>query len=149
MTAATTKDYYQILGVPEKATADEIKKSYRRLAKKYHPDANPNDPKAADRFKEIGEAYSVLSDEEKRKQYDQVRKLGPFAGLGGFGQRTGSPRPGTGAGAGTETRFSFDDLGDLGGLGDLFGSFFDRGRRRGKKGAAAERGQDVEFVVEI
>jgi molecular chaperone DnaJ len=149
MTAATTKDYYQILGVPEKATADEIKKSYRRLAKKYHPDANPNDPKAGERFKEIGEAYSVLSDEEKRKQYDHVRKLGPFAGLGGLGQRPGGPRPGGAPGAGTDTRFSFDDLGDLGGLGDLFGSFFDRGRRRGKKGATAERGQDVEFVVEI
>lgn len=146
MSAAATKDYYQILGVPEKASGDEIKKSYRRLAKKYHPDANPNDPQAAERFKEIGEAYSVLSDEQKRKQYDQVRKLGPFAGLGGFGQRPSSPGA---PGGGTETRFSFEDLGDIGGLGDLFGSFFDRGRRRGKREAAAERGRDVEFVVEI
>jgi molecular chaperone DnaJ len=146
MPAAGTRDYYQILGVSEKATADEIKKSYRRLAKKYHPDANPSDPKAADRFKEIGEAYSVLSDEDKRKQYDQVRKLGPFAGLGGFGQRPASPGA---PGGGPETRFSFDDLGDLGGLGDLFGSFFDRGRKRGKREAMAERGRDVEFVVEL
>lgn len=145
MATTATKDYYQILGVPEKASGDEIKKSYRRLAKKYHPDANPDNPRASERFKEIGEAYAVLSDDKKRKQYDQLRKLGPFAGMGGFGQRTTS----TASPGGTETRFSFDDLGDLGGLGDLFGSFFDRGKRRGKKEAKPERGQDVEFVVEI
>ena len=80
--ATATKDFYKILGVAENASADEIKKAYRKLAKQYHPDANPNDAAAADRFKEVSEAYSVLSDESKRKQYDQVRK---FGGLGGFG----------------------------------------------------------------
>jgi len=64
MSPVGTKDYYQVLGIPESASAEEIKKAYRRLAKKHHPDANPNNPSAADRFKEIGEAYSVLSDEE-------------------------------------------------------------------------------------
>jgi len=144
MAAAGTKDYYQTLGVPEKASADEIKKAYRRLAKQHHPDANPNNPKAADRFKEIGEAYSVLSDADKRKKYDQMRKMGPFTGFG-LGDRppgpsAGSQRPG-------ETRFSFDDIGDIGGLGDIFGSFFDRGKRGRKKTTA--RGRDVEYVVEI
>jgi DnaJ-class molecular chaperone len=66
MPATGTKDYYQVLGVPEKASADEIKKAYRRLAKEHHPDANPKNPAATERFKEIGEAYSVLSDAEKR-----------------------------------------------------------------------------------
>ncbi len=82
MTTAT-KDYYEILGVSSKSKAGEIKKAYRRLAKQYHPDANPDNPKAADRFKEIGEAYSVLSDDEKRKHYNQMRRLGAL----GFGRR--------------------------------------------------------------
>src|SRR5690606_39443019 len=84
----TTKDYYNVLGVPEGAAADDIKKAYRKLAKKYHPDANSGDPTAADRFKEVGEAYSVLSDEAKRKQYDTMRK-NPFGnfGFGGGAQR--------------------------------------------------------------
>lgn len=147
MPAAGTKDYYQILGVPEKAGADEIKKAYRRLAKEHHPDANPNNPSAAERFKEIGEAYSVLSDADRRKQYDQMRKMGPFAGFN-FSERTGT-RPSTGTGGQTQGQpgFSFEDLGDLGGLGDIFGSFFDRGRRGKRKTTA--RGRDVEYVVEI
>src|SRR5688500_2931630 len=97
--ATQTKDFYRILGVAENASADEIKKSYRKLAKKYHPDANPNDASAAERFKEISEAYSVLSDDDKRKQYDQMRKFGAFGGMGGFGGGAG-PRPGPGGGAG-------------------------------------------------
>jgi len=144
MPAAGTKDYYRILEVGENATAEEIKKAYRRLAKRYHPDANPNDPTAAERFKEIGEAYAVLSEPEKRKQYDQMRKLGAF----GFGGRASGPFAG-GGGAGAEgVRFSFEDLGDLGGLGDLFSSIFDTGRRRRGRGAA-ERGRDVELTLEI
>lgn len=148
MPATTTKDYYQTLGVPETASQDEIKKAYRRLAKQYHPDANQDNAQAADRFKEVGEAYSVLSDAEKRKQYDQMRKLGPFAGYG-FG---GAARPGAGPGPGpegvrTETRFSFDDLGDIGGLGDIFSSLFDRGRRRPRREPGADR--DIEYMVEI
>jgi molecular chaperone DnaJ len=143
MSRVGTKDYYQILGVSEKAPAEDIKKAYRRLAKQYHPDANPNNPSAAERFKEIGEAYAVLSDEAKRKQYDQMRKLGPLGGFGfggGRGPSTTQPRPG-------ETQFNFEDLGDLGGLGDLFGSFFDRGKR--KRGKTETRGHDVEYIVEI
>src|SRR3954471_629338 len=96
--ATGTKDYYQVLGVPEKATADEIKKAYRKLAKQHHPDANPNNPQSADRFKEIGEAYSVLSDAEKRKQYDQMRRLGAF-GFGRGAQGPGPRPPGGPAGA--------------------------------------------------
>lgn len=139
MAPAATKDYYQVLGVPETAKPDEIKKAYRRLAKKYHPDANQNDPNAAERFKEIGEAYTVLSDDTKRKQYDRMRKMGPFAGFG-FDQTSATgARPGA-------TRFNFEDLGDL---GDLFSSFFDRGSRRRKPREPRSRGRDVEYMVEI
>jgi len=148
MPAATSKDYYQILGVAESATAEEIKRAYRKLAKQYHPDANRNDPRAAERFKEIGEAYSVLSDAEKRKKYDQLRKMGPFAGFG-FG-RQGPNAGGAGGAAGGGFRAAAEDLGDLGGLGDLFSSIFDFGRRaRGRGRSAPERGRDVEYVVEI
>jgi molecular chaperone DnaJ len=147
MPTTATKDYYGILGVPETAKPDEIKKAYRRLAKQYHPDANPNDPQAAERFKEIGEAYSVLSDPEKRKQYDQMRKMGPFAGFGFGGRGSASAAGGDGEGI----RFTVNDLGDLGGIGDLFSSIFDLGgrRRRGRASTGAERGQNVEYVVEI
>src|SRR5947199_10588945 len=75
------------MGVPASATQDEIKKQYRKLAAKHHPDKNQNDPKAAERFKEISEAYQVLGDAEKRKQYDQMRQLGAFGGFGGGGPR--------------------------------------------------------------
>jgi molecular chaperone DnaJ len=151
--STTTRDYYQLLGVAEKATPDEIKKAYRKLAKQYHPDANQGDASAAERFKEVGEAYSVLSDADKRRQYDQMRKLGAF----GFGTRRPGPGPsgpppgGTAGGGGTES-FSFDDLTGFGGLGDLFSSIFDRGRRGGEAprgGGGPGRGRNVEYVVEI
>src|SRR5438552_16895741 len=112
------KDYYTVLGVPASATQDEIKKQYRKLAAKHHPDKNPNDPKAAERFKEISEAYQVLGDAEKRKQYDQMRQLGAFGGFGGArrgGPFTGGAAPGGGAGG---FRFEEFDIGGLGGLGD-------------------------------
>ena len=117
---AKTADYYQVLGVTEKAGADDIKKAYRRLAKQYHPDANPNNPSAAERFKQISEAHAVLSDPEKRKQYDMMRRFGAFA-----------PRTGTG-GAARPRAEDFDftkGFEGFGGLGDLFSSIFGKGRR--------------------
>jgi len=114
---AKTADYYQILGVGEKAGAEEIKKAYRRLAKKYHPDANPNNPSAAERFKGISEAHAVLSDPEKRKQYDLMRKYGAFAPRG-TGGTAGGPRA-----QGTDFDFTKGFEG-FGGLGDLFSSIF-------------------------
>jgi molecular chaperone DnaJ len=152
--AGQNKDFYRILGVDETAGQDEIKKAYRKLAKSHHPDANQGDAQAAERFKEIGEAYAVLKDPEKRKQYDQMRKLGAF-GLGGRGPAGGASRP-RGAPGGQDPSFSFDDLqGGFGNISDLFSSLFDLGGRRG--GAAGgpdgsggrQRGQDVEYVVEI
>jgi molecular chaperone DnaJ len=139
--ATATKDFYKTLGVAENASSEEIKKAYRKLAKQYHPDANPNDVAAAERFKEISEAYSVLSDEKRRSQYDQMRK---FGGMGGF-------RPsGTGGGQGQADGFTFEDLGGLGGLGDIFGSIFDFGRRRGgPRSQAPQRGRNVEYAVEV
>ncbi len=147
MATTTSTDFYQILGVSEKADASEIKKAYRKLAKEYHPDANQNDPQAAERFKEVGEAYAVLSDPEKRKQYDQMRRMSPFSGFGGA-------RPGTGAGfgggaAGSGARFTMDDLGEMGGLGDLFSSIFDFGRKQGQTRTGPQRGANVESTVEI
>jgi molecular chaperone DnaJ len=86
------KDFYQVLGVPDSASQAEIKKAYRRLAKEYHPDANPNNPGAAERFKEISEAHATLSDEDKRKQYDQMRRYGAF--------ESAARRPSSGEGGG-------------------------------------------------
>ncbi|TFG63172.1 MAG: J domain-containing protein [Gemmatimonadales bacterium] len=83
-----TKDYYATLGVAEKAPPEELKQAYRKLAKQYHPDANPDDQTAGERFKEISEAYSVLSDADSRKKYDQLRRYG---GFGGFPTPAGRP----------------------------------------------------------
>ncbi len=152
MTTAT-KDFYEILGVKESATQEEIKKAYRKLAKQYHPDANPDNPGAADQFKEIGEAYSVLSNPEKRKHYDQMKRLGAFGFGGGSGRspfsRGGSQGPGFG-GAGSGG-FSFEDLSSFGGgLSDLFSTIFDRGKRETGRGRAGPRqGRNVEYLVEV
>ena len=107
------RDYYKILGVSKDASQEEIKKAYRKLARENHPDANPNDPQAEQRFKEVGEAYSVIGDESKRREYDEIRRLGA-AGFGGGGQPGGGFSSGFG-GAG----FSDADFGDL--LNNLFG----------------------------
>jgi molecular chaperone DnaJ len=139
------KDFYQVLGVPDSAGPDDIKKAYRRLAKQYHPDANPNNVKAAERFKEISEAHSTLSDPEKRKQYDQLRRYGAFDGM---------PRRPQGAGSARTRGFGTEDVGpqgfefgDLGGLGDIFSSIFGRGRREESRAEALEAVVEVPFRV--
>ena len=143
------KDFYQVLGVSDSAGQDEIKKAYRKLAKQYHPDANPNNAGAAERFKEISEAHSTLSDPEKRKQYDQMRRYGAFDGMprrpsgAGAGARRGGP--GGMGGMGAEDAQGFD-FGDLGGLGDIFSSMFGRGRRGGVE---EPDGDTLEAVVEV
>ncbi len=142
------KDFYAVLGVSSSATADEIKKQYRRLAKQYHPDTNTGDAKAAERFKEISEAYTVLGDAEKRKQYDEMRRLGAFDPFASRGPRAGGARPG-GAGAYSQggPRMEDFDIGGLGGLGDLFGSIFGGGRQGRPSGP--EQGQSVETTLEV
>ncbi len=140
------KDFYGVLGVPANATPEQIKRAYRKLAKKWHPDANPGDKSSAERFKEISEAHAVLSDPARRKQYDQLRRYGAFDGAR---TRPGAGGPGRGAGAGSPFEgFNPSDLGGLGGLGDLFSSIFG-GRRRGPGGEGAERGESVETMVSI
>src|SRR5574341_1778797 len=119
------KDYYQTLGESPTATEPEIKEAYRRLAKQHHPDARPGDAASAERFKEVNEAYSVLSDADKRKQYDLMRKFGPL-GAAAAG-RSGPTGARTGGGPSfQEAEFGF---GGLSGLGDLFSSIFGRGRK--------------------
>ena len=143
------KDYYKTLGVAKGASADEIKKSYRQLARKYHPDANKGDSKSEERFKEISEAYNVLSDETRRKEYDDARSL--------FG--TGGARmPGTGGPAGAGGGYSFD-LGDLfggnagggsgGRLGDLLGGVFGGGGRTTQQTTRPRRGTDIETEASL
>jgi molecular chaperone DnaJ len=145
---APTKDFYAVLGVNSSATQDEIKKAYRKLAKKNHPDANASDQKAAERFKEISEANNVLSDPEKRKQYDDMRRLGAFDGFGGFGSR--ASRPGARSGSAQPGGFQDFDIGGLGGLGDLFSSMFGGGAgRQSARKSGPEKGQSIEASLDI
>ena len=150
---AQTKDYYNVLGVSATATQDEIKKQYRKLAKKYHPDTNSNDPKAAERFKEISEAYQTIGDAEKRKQYDQMRQLGAFGGFGGGARGAGTRGAGSAPPGGPNVRFDEFDIGGLGGLGDIFSSMFGGGGARpgaaGARSRGPQRGQDIESTLEI
>ena len=147
------QDYYAVLGVPASATQDEIKKQYRKLAAKHHPDKNPNDPKAADTFKAISEAYQTLGDAEKRKQYDQMRQLGAFGGFGGGARGAGTRGAGTAPPGGPNVRFDEFDIGGLGGLGDIFSSMFGGGGARpgaaGARSRGPQRGQDIESTLEI
>ena len=137
------KDFYQVLGVSEKATAAEIKKAYRRLAKQYHPDANPNNPQAGETFKQISEAHAVLSDPEKRQKYDMMRRLGAFDTGARPGAGRGAGNSGPGAGGASEI-FDFGDIGSMG-LGDIFSSIFGRGRREEPKGETIEAELEIPF----
>ena len=144
----TQKNFYELLGVSETANVDDIKKAYRRLAKKYHPDANPGNKAAEDRFKEVSEAYDVLSDPQKRAQYDQMRKLGSgvFTGGGGFqGFDFGGSFSG---GAGQGGTFSYEDLGGFGGLGDIFSRLFGGSRVRAES-YGPQKGEDVLVELEV
>jgi molecular chaperone DnaJ len=136
------KDYYKVLGVAETATPKEITRAYRKLARELHPDANPDDPVAEERFKEVSAAYEVLGNDAKRKEYDEVRAMGPV-GYGG----------GTGGGPGGGFSFDPDDLRDMGDLGGLFGNLFGRGRGGGPagttRGAGPQRGADLEAELHL
>jgi len=117
---------YETLGVAKDASQDEIKKAYRKLVREHHPDRNPGDAAAEERFKDVQAAYDLLSDPEKRKQYDAFGAAGPRATTGGF-----------------QADF------DLGDLGDLFGGLFNRGRGAGTRGPVPERGADIEVDVRL
>jgi molecular chaperone DnaJ len=135
------RDYYKILGVSKSAGTRDIKASYRKLARKYHPDVNPGDSGAEQRFKEISEAYQVLSDPEKRKRYDQFGKIDPSAFAGGGARQGGFGFSGF--------DFSNFDVGSAtGGFGDVFSEIF--GRRK-KRRAASEprRGEDIQYVMNL
>jgi molecular chaperone DnaJ len=139
------KDYYKVLGVSKTASKDEIRGAYRKLAKKYHPDRNPGDSAAEDRFKQVQEAYDVLGDETKKAQYDQMRD-GRFAGFGpgGFqGFRTGP---------GGAQNVRFEDLSGFGDLGDLFSSIFGGGAGPGMRRGAhfgPMKGEDAHAELQI
>lgn len=134
------KDFYKVLGVTPDSTPEEIKKSYRKLAQTHHPDANPGDASAEDKFKEISEAYATLSNAEKRKEYDEVRRL---VATGGF--RGGAPAGGGFGGFGGQ-QVRVEDLGDLlGGFGDLFGGFGGGGRSGPRRGADMETELSISF----
>jgi molecular chaperone DnaJ len=129
------KDYYAVLGVASSASDKDISKAYKKLAKQYHPDANPGNAAAEERFKEISAAYDVLGDTEKRAEYDEVRRMvASGVGPSGFG-------PGDGR------TFNFD--GDLGDLGSLFGNLFGNSRRSGRRATGPQRGQDLETELHL
>ncbi|MDO5401605.1 MAG: molecular chaperone DnaJ [Eubacteriales bacterium] len=133
--AENKRDYYEVLGVQKDASAEEIKKAYRKAAMKYHPDRNPGDAEAEAKFKEVGEAYEVLSDENKRSRYDQFGHAGVD--------------PNFGAGAGGYGGGGFGGFGDFGDFGDIFGEFFGGGRSRGSAQNAPRRGENVMSRLEL
>lgn len=145
------KDFYQLLGVSRSATPEEIKKAYRKLAMQYHPDKNPNNKKAEEKFKEISEAYETLSDEQKKQSYDQFGHAGVDGSFNGgpFGQ-SGGPHMRRGPGGGPD---QFQDI-----FGDLFGDIFSQSQQRthgsGRFGGSAgsrhqSRGSDLKYTLSI
>ena len=143
------KDYYSVLGVAPGASEKELSRAYKKLAKQHHPDANAGNPEAEERFKEVNAAYDVLGDAEKRKEYDEVRRMvASGVGPGGFGAGGGS----YGGGFGGPGGYQFDvDFDSGGGLGDLLGNLFgNRGRGGGRRSAhAPQRGQDLETELHL
>jgi molecular chaperone DnaJ len=132
------KDYYAVLGVDSGASDKEISQAYKKLAKQYHPDANPGNASAEERFKEISAAYDILGDKDKRAEYDEVRRMvASGVGPGGFG----------GFGPGGGQTFTFD--GDLGDLGGIFGNLFGRGRGGNRRATGPQRGQDLETELHL
>ena len=132
--AENKRDYYEVLGLQKGASTDDIKKAYRKLAMKYHPDRNPDSKEAEEKFKEAAEAYEVLSDDEKRSRYDQFG----FAGVD----------PNYGAGQGGGFGGGFGGFGDFGDLGDIFGSFFGGGGSRSNANAP-RRGENIGARLEL
>ena len=133
--AETKRDYYEVLGVDRNADDAALKKAYRALAKKYHPDMNPGDKEAEKKFKEASEAYAVLSDAEKRRQYDQFGHAAFEGGAGGAGGGFGG------------FDFSGADFGDI--FGDIFGDLFGGGRRGGRAGNGPMQGANIRKGVRI
>ena len=146
---AAKKDYYEILGVEKTANDEELKKAYRKMAKKYHPDANPdNKAEAEAKFKEVNEAYEVLSNPQKRKMYDQFGTADP-QGFGGF---NGAGGPFGGGNYYSYTSSGFDGFSDFGDLGDIFSSFFGGGARTGARTQAQRgprKGADLNLNMDI
>jgi molecular chaperone DnaJ len=140
MPTTSKQDYYELLGVPRKAGQKDIRQAYRKLARKYHPDLNPGDKSSEDKFKQIQEAYDVLSDSKKRQAYDQF----------GFDADRRGAEPPTDTGAGVKFDFGGFDFGGSGGTSfrDLFGQFF-HGGGAAAHGPMAEPGGDLEYEITI
>jgi molecular chaperone DnaJ len=143
------KDFYKELGVTKSATSAEIKKAYRKLARDLHPDKNPGNKLSEDKFKAISEAYDVLSDDAKRKEYDEARDLMASGAFRGFGGPTGGNPTGTGGFDVGDIFRNAGGAGGAGGLGDLFGGLFNRQGTGSARPPRARRGADVETEVRL